>query len=372
MVNTPAADPQTVERLQAEEQARAAATEQIFRPMTRPGARQTRPGTAPSSPLHFDQMGGFGRFLVNMLLLLTSFLDPDKASNKTLIDTISKAFGFEGNTEERQQQYRDLRSDLQTRGRDEVRRERDFSKLNSSAAREALREGSAVISASGKADFDYAVDIVLRAEGGLSNHKNDRGGLTKYGISQKAHPDIDVANLTERQAVQIYKERYWDKIHGIENMSRAQALVAFDSAVNHGVGYANGLVKASKGDVATMIDRRETYYGQIVAKDQSQDVFYKGWMNRINKLAKEMTTNPETGGQITLASLAKPTAASGAGLRYGAAERTGTKLDTTDPITLTMNGAAAPTAAAATTEVETPALRQRPPQVSLYTSPSFG
>lgn len=158
----------------------------------------------------------------------------------------------------------------------------------------ALEHGSHDLSSlndpavTGHADFDIAVEQVLQAEGYLSDHVADRGGLTKYGISQNANPDIDVANLTQQEAIDIYQERYWDQIDGIEDMSQAQALVAFDTAVNHGVGYANKLVAETNGDIGAMLNARLDYYDQIIANDASQAVFAAGWDNRIENLAEDV------------------------------------------------------------------------------------
>lgn len=140
----------------------------------------------------------------------------------------------------------------------------------------------------GHSNFDMAVQQVLEAEGYLSNHADDRGGLTKYGISQNANPDIDVAGLTKDDAISIYKERYWDQIEGIEDMSQAQALVSFDTAVNHGVGYANKLIAETNGDIGAMLNSRLEYYDQIIANDASQVVFAQGWNNRIENLAEDV------------------------------------------------------------------------------------
>ena len=60
-------------------------------------------------------------------------------------------------------------------------------------------------------DFNKAVEKVLKFEGVLSNDKYDAGGLTKYGISKRMYPSLDIANLTQEQAVAIYKRDYWEK-----------------------------------------------------------------------------------------------------------------------------------------------------------------
>jgi len=42
----------------------------------------------------------------------------------------------------------------------------------------------------------------------LTNYSNDPGGLTKFGISQRWNPDIDVENLTYDEAVEIYLKKF--------------------------------------------------------------------------------------------------------------------------------------------------------------------
>ncbi len=86
-------------------------------------------------------------------------------------------------------------------------------------------------------NFDLAVQIVLVKEGPLSNNALDPGGLTKFGISKKAYPNLDIANLTVDQAIEIYRQDYWTKVRGDE-LAWIFALPLFDSAVNQGVGTA--------------------------------------------------------------------------------------------------------------------------------------
>jgi len=60
--------------------------------------------------------------------------------------------------------------------------------------------------------FDKAFEILIGHEGGYVNDVNDRGGETRYGISKRAYPHIDIANLTLAQAKEIYRTDYWDKV----------------------------------------------------------------------------------------------------------------------------------------------------------------
>jgi lysozyme family protein len=72
-----------------------------------------------------------------------------------------------------------------------------------------------------------AIPLISTAEGGEVNSKNDAGRLTKYGISQRAYPDLDIANLTFDQAMAILEKDYWDKyrIGEIENQDIANTVM---------------------------------------------------------------------------------------------------------------------------------------------------
>ena len=96
--------------------------------------------------------------------------------------------------------------------------------------------------------FDRALAEVLRHEGGYVNDYRDPGGETKYGISKRAFPERDIKNLSLAEAAEIYRTRYWDKIHGDE-LPPALALCLFDTAVNMGVRRAVEMLQRSVGCV---------------------------------------------------------------------------------------------------------------------------
>jgi lysozyme family protein len=62
--------------------------------------------------------------------------------------------------------------------------------------------------------FAIAVKKTLAHEGGLSYNPSDPGGVTNFGISQAAHPEVDVRSLTVEQAVEIYRREYWNPLYG--------------------------------------------------------------------------------------------------------------------------------------------------------------
>jgi lysozyme family protein len=85
--------------------------------------------------------------------------------------------------------------------------------------------------------FDKAVTRVLQWEGKYSNDPHDKGGKTNYGISAAAYPGVDIKNLTETRAREIYRRDYWNKCN-CDKMPYPVALIVFDSAVNQGVSTA--------------------------------------------------------------------------------------------------------------------------------------
>jgi hypothetical protein len=137
------------------------------------------------------------------------------------------------------------------------------------------------------ANFFDEITPLLQAEGGLNTNPADRGGLTKFGISKKNNPDIDIESLTPKDAARIYKTRYWDAIGG-DDLPQETATVAFDAAVNHGVGRAKNLLKATGGDPVKMLQSRKRLYDSIVQNDPSQEQFYNGWMNRLKGISQRL------------------------------------------------------------------------------------
>ena len=81
------------------------------------------------------------------------------------------------------------------------------------------------------ANFENAVEITLKNEGGLVDNPSDPGGLTKFGISQRSYPNVDIKNLTVEDAKAIYLRDFW-RFGGINDQQVADKL--FDMVVNIG------------------------------------------------------------------------------------------------------------------------------------------
>ena len=183
--------------------------------------------------------------------------------------------------------------------------------------------------------FDECFKLVLDSEGGYSDNTDDKGGKTKYGITEAtlnaafkvgivSHNNIK--DLTVEEAKTIYKVNYWDKCK-CDDLPKPLDLYVFDTAVNCGVGTSakflqevinkavganilavDGIVGAMtigavegwlsryKADCTfpvlflcnLFMDRRLQYYSNIVAKNGSQIVFLRGWLNRVLKLKEVM------------------------------------------------------------------------------------
>lgn len=73
----------------------------------------------------------------------------------------------------------------------------------------------------------------MRFEGDYVNDPEDPGGETKFGISKRSHPDLDIKALTTDKAKEIYLTDYWMKCR-CDQMPQPIAFVLFDSAVNQG------------------------------------------------------------------------------------------------------------------------------------------
>jgi len=91
--------------------------------------------------------------------------------------------------------------------------------------------------------FLRAVEFVLAHEGGYVNDPADPGGETKWGISRRSYPELDIANLTREDAIAIYYRDFYVK-YGYDRLrDEAVATKVFDMAVNMGPATAHRLLQ---------------------------------------------------------------------------------------------------------------------------------
>lgn len=174
--------------------------------------------------------------------------------------------------------------------------------------------------------IEQMITDVLRREGGYVDHPNDRGGPTNMGITLRALSTFrgrdtsatDVRRLTEEEARQIYRQRYflWPKLDRLPPSIQAQL---FDMAVNHGPSRAVRMLQqvinqAGFGPIETdgrvgpatataagraieamgdylhnaLVDERISFYRRIVSRNPSQGVFLRGWETRAAEFRREV------------------------------------------------------------------------------------
>jgi lysozyme family protein len=129
--------------------------------------------------------------------------------------------------------------------------------------------------------FNKAVEIILKLEGGYVNHPDDPGGETRYGISKRAYPHLNIKTLTKDQAKAIYKRDYWDAAE-CSLLEPALALLYFDMAVNSGVSAARRTL-ASAPSYEQFIAARIKFYTDL----PTFRTFGLGWMRRLEHVITE-------------------------------------------------------------------------------------
>ncbi len=148
-----------------------------------------------------------------------------------------------------------------------------------------------------KKNFSKAIEFALNWETGFgkipySNNHKDPGGETKWGISKRAFPYLDIKNLTKQQAIDIYKTKYWDEMD-CDNLPDYIDVVAFDIAVNQGPGIAKRILSKLK-DYSKYIAPNEKL-GALFCIVESLDIyddlgtfntFGRGWCRRRVSMAK--------------------------------------------------------------------------------------
>ena len=155
-------------------------------------------------------------------------------------------------------------------------------------------------------EFLAAVERVLANEGGYSSNPADSGGATRFGISARAHPGVDIATLTRDAAVNIYWREWWLRF-GFAQLPAALAAKTFDLAVNIGAAHAIECLQralracgfpltddgalgsattlaARQADPAAIMSAMRSEaagYYRLVASNQKHGAdFLKGWLTR--------------------------------------------------------------------------------------------
>lgn len=149
--------------------------------------------------------------------------------------------------------------------------------------------------------FDSAFEFVQKLEGGLSAHPLDRGGVTKYGITQRSYPQLDIAMLSLDEAKSIARRDFWDFCN-CTALPWSFALMVFDTAFNQGPMFAtrtlqnalrmkttdvDGVIGSKTVRTAEMADVNDTLADYCAARavryitSNGYSTFGKGWFRRL-------------------------------------------------------------------------------------------
>lgn len=166
--------------------------------------------------------------------------------------------------------------------------------------------------------FTECLKFILEREGGYVDRAEDRGGPTNRGITQAVYDEYrvnqglsrnPVSGISADEIAAIYSSGYWKPCR-CDLLPEPLDLVVLDGAVNHGVKQSSkflqralgvgddgfvgpATVEAAHKDadsgmmttvVADILDQRRDFYDHLVEKNPSQQVFIKGWHNRLTEL----------------------------------------------------------------------------------------
>ena len=142
------------------------------------------------------------------------------------------------------------------------------------------------------------IDRVLSHEGGYVNDPRDPGGETKWGISKRSYPQLNIKGLTRDDAKAIYERDFWQRVQG-DKLPRPFAFQALDAAVNHGIGNAvrwmqraagvadDGhigpatLAAVARAEPADLVLNFNAERLEFYARLQTFDTFGRGWTRRV-------------------------------------------------------------------------------------------
>ena len=155
-----------------------------------------------------------------------------------------------------------------------------------------------------QSNFDKALALVLKSEGGWVNNPADPGGETNLGVTKAVweewvgHDVKTMKDLTPADVVPMYKAKYWMACYA-NQLPVGVDYMAFDAAVNMGPGRAVKLLQEAMGCVPDGVIGPRTM--QLIAQKDPKDVvqaysdrktsfyeslstfaeFGKGWLKRV-------------------------------------------------------------------------------------------
>jgi lysozyme family protein len=118
--------------------------------------------------------------------------------------------------------------------------------------------------------IDDIISATIGVEGGYSNNPNDRGGPTRWGITEqvaRAYGYVGTMEALPREtAVEIYRKRYFLGPHldQVQALSPAIAAEVFDTGVNMGTAVPITFLQRA----LNVLNRQGRDYGDVTADGQ--------------------------------------------------------------------------------------------------------
>lgn len=161
-------------------------------------------------------------------------------------------------------------------------------------------------------NFQRALSLVLKHEGGWSDHPSDPGGATMKGVTlatfrkyvKPSGTKTDLRNITDDQLATVYRRHYWDAVAGAELPDGVDYAV-FDFAVNSGPSRAAkflqdvaGVTQDGRIGPATLKAIRAKMHATVIhelcddrlaflKRLKTWGTFGKGWSRRVTEVRSE-------------------------------------------------------------------------------------
>lgn len=176
-----------------------------------------------------------------------------------------------------------------------------------------------------KENYDESLDLLLRHEGGYTNHPSDPGGPTNFGITiadyrkyvKSDATAADVRDMSIADAKKIYRARYWDA-QLCDDLPSGVDYAMFDYGVNSGIGRSGKVLRRILGisdstyqvtdavvsaarniDAEKLVDDICSERMRFLQNLKTWPVFGKGWGRRVTevkatalRMAKSKATAP--------------------------------------------------------------------------------
>jgi len=160
-------------------------------------------------------------------------------------------------------------------------------------------------------NFQKSVEFTLQDEGGFTNHPEDNGGPTNFGITisdleewrGKRVSIRDVREMKEEEAHAIYRERYWDPLRcddlpaGVDYfifnagllsgiVTAARWLQISVDAKTDGIIGPKTLEQVGKAEVPVILAEVEALWRRRLKSLSDWPTFGRGWSNRVTNVMR--------------------------------------------------------------------------------------